>query len=291
MKTILICPSSKENIAHITENTPPVTLPFFGENFICYWMQHLAARNIREVRILANDRPEQIQAVVGDGSRWGMTVEVLKELKDLDIKEARKLHKPAYENDWAAEPEDVMVIDHLPGLPGIKPFTSYTAWFSAMAEWMPKLAETSRIGLKQLSPGIWVGRRAVISREAKLIAPCWIGDNVRIERGAVVGPFAFLEDQVVADVACEINHSWVGPDTFVGELTKVENSLAWGSSLVNWKSGSHLLVPDSFLMCSLSRQKSRKPRQLAPKKLVVAVQSGLSRPWEAVMSMAQKIQG
>jgi NDP-sugar pyrophosphorylase family protein len=289
MKTILICPSSKESIAHLTENTPPATLPFLGENFICYWMEYLASKNIKEVRILAHDRPEQIEKVVGDGSRWGLKIEILKELKDLDVKEARKLHIPTYEADWAPEPDDVMVADHLPGKDDSKPFKSYADWFAAAIAWAPEVVKSARIGVKEIEPGIWAGRKVSISQSARIIGPCWIGDNVRIEKNAVVGPYAILEDQVVADAACEISQSWVGPDTFVGELTRVENSLAWGSSLLNWKTGSHLEVPDSFLMCSLSRQKSTKARR--PKKLVVAVQSGLSRPWEAVMSMAQKIGG
>jgi NDP-sugar pyrophosphorylase family protein len=290
MKMILICPSPSPTIAHLTEHTPPATLPFLGENFICYWMEYLAASGVKEVRILAADRVEQIQDVVGDGSRWGFIVEVVKELRDLDVKEARKLHKPTYETDWVAEPADVLKMDCLPGCPEHKAFESYASWFAAVREWAPRLAKGNRIGLKEIAPGVWAGRKVRISSRAKLIGPCFIGDNVRVEKNAVVGPFAFLEDQVVADEACEINNSWVGPDTFVGSLTKVENSLAWGSSLINWKNGSHLLVPDSFLMCSLSRRKQPK-KPSAPRKLVVAVQSGLTRPWEAVMSMAQKMQG
>lgn len=252
-------------------------------------MEYLAAEKYSEVRILANDRPDQIEEVVGDGSRWGIKIEVLKELKDLDVKEARKLHRPVYENDWAPEPNDVIIVDHLPGKSGLNPFEGYSHWFRAALEWAPQVAKSGRIGLKEMAPGIWVGKKANISSQARLVAPCWIGDHVRIERNAVVGPFAILEDKVVADSACEISQSWVGPDTFVGELTRVENSLAWGSHLINWKTGSHLVVPDSFLMCSL--RKAPKARQPARKKLVVAVQSGLSRPWEAVLSMAQKIGG
>jgi NDP-sugar pyrophosphorylase family protein len=152
------------------------------------------------------------------------------------------------------------------------------------------LSKSPRIGLREIAPQIWAGRKTMIHSSAKLIGPCWLGDNVRVEKNAVVGPYAFLEDQVVADESSEISHSWVGPDTFVGELTRVSNSLAWGSSLINWRTGSHLMVPDSFLMCSLAKSK-KETRRLEPRRIAVAVQSGLSRPWELVMSMTQKIQG
>jgi hypothetical protein len=86
-----------------------------------------------------------------------------------------------------------------------------------------------------------------------LIGPCWIGDQVFIEPGAVVGPGTIVEDRsVVADEA-RATHSWVGPDTFVGPMTSVVSSLAWGSNLTNWRSDSSLRVPDPFLLCSLAR--------------------------------------
>ena len=46
--------------------------------------------------------------------------------------------------------------------------------------------------------------------------------------------------------------SVVGPDTFVGRLTAVTQSLAAGCLLVNWRTESVLRVPDRFLLCSLA---------------------------------------
>jgi NDP-sugar pyrophosphorylase family protein len=170
----------------------------------------------------------------------------------------------------------------------VKLFSSYESWFQALPLWLPFLARTKRIGMRELSPGVWVGRRTKISREAKLVGPCWIGDNVQIGKKAVIGPHSFLEDQVVVDVAVSIEKSWVGPETFVGTLAELKESLAWGNLLINWRTGSHTFVPDRFLMTSLS---DRKEREESPSRGTQEVaQPNLTRRLGSVISLAQKLQ-
>jgi hypothetical protein len=38
-------------------------------------------------------------------------------------------------------------------------------------------------------------------------------------------------------------------------MTSVANSVAWGSTLIDWRTGSVLHVPDPFLLSSLSESK------------------------------------
>src|SRR5687767_5524695 len=102
------------------------------------------------------------------------------------------------------------------------------------------------------------------------------------------GPMAFLEDHVVVEKQATISNSWVGPDTFVGTLLELKDSLAWGALLVNWKTGSHTIIPDPFLMTSLAQ----KPREDKPEgKLSKLSHRAFVRPFEAVVSLAQKLQG
>lgn len=271
----------------LADSKPLVTLPLLGESFISYWLHKLATEGVKEARLITSDDPECFQDLEEQGSRWGLKVELFREMRDLSIEEARKRYRPAYENDWRQE--DVIIADHVPGLPDHKVFASYENWFRTLALWLPFVAQSKRIGLKEIQPGIWAQSRARVSKSAKLVAPCWLGDNVRIGKGAVVGPFAFLEDQVVVDESVEIENSWVGPDTFLGALTRVHESLAWGNLLISWRTGSHILVPDAFLMSSL--RKDVKPRKrLVVKDVAPETRSPLARPFEAVISLAQKFQ-
>lgn len=289
MKTILICPSQPNGIAVLADSNPPVTLPILGKSFICYWMHHLASSGFKEVRIVTTDPKELIEEYVEDGSRWGLKVEVFHEVRDLKPAEARQRYRPAYENDWAPDSQDVIEADHLPGLPDHKLFASYESWFHALALWLPHLGRLKPVGLKEIQPGVWVGRRARIATSARLTGPCWLGDNVRIGKNAQIGPMSFVEERSVIEANCVVSNSWVGPDTYVGSLTELKDSLAWGQLLVNWKTGSHTLVPDPFLMASLLKERKGSKKQ-ERESVAPALATSLTRPFGTVISLAQKLQ-
>ena len=108
---------------------------------------------------------------------------------------------------------------------------------------------------------------AHVAASAKLIAPCWVGERAWIEAGAVIGPNAVLEQEVVIARGAEVSHSVIGPKTFVGQFTEVRSSIAWGSMLVNWERNSCVKVPDEFLLCSLEHHHARPAPARAAAKL------------------------
>ena len=57
MKSILICPGYRSEVAKLAESAPLATVPFLGESVLSFWLGHLAARGATEVTILACDRP------------------------------------------------------------------------------------------------------------------------------------------------------------------------------------------------------------------------------------------
>jgi hypothetical protein len=255
MKALLICPGEREAVAALAEAVPLSNLPILGKSLIEYWLEHLAERGAKQVCVLATDRPEQVRALVGDGARWGLHVEVLPEVCELTIEEARSKYRRQQEGVGLSGPDDVQLMDHLPGLPERTLFTSYASWFAAVQAWMPHAATADRIGVRQIRPGVWVGLHARISPEAQLCAPCWIGEAVHISPGAVIGPHAVLEKGAVVEETAEVACSVVGPETFIGSLLEVRRSIVLGSTLVNWKLGSCIKVPDEFLLCPLGRRR------------------------------------
>ena len=216
-------------------------------------MESLANAGTKEVLVLATDRPELVRAAVGDGSRWGVHARVRAELKELSPAEA--CAKLAEECGPAQDPRtDVITVDHLPGLDEVPLFRSYHDWFTAVLAWMPRPASSNRIGLREIKPQVWCGQRTHVAPTARLQPPCWLGDNVQVGPDAVIGPKAVLENRVAVDVASEIRASVIGPDTYVGALIKIENSIAWGSTLIDWRTGSCTQVPDAFLLCALGQR-------------------------------------
>jgi NDP-sugar pyrophosphorylase family protein len=254
-KALLICPSSRPAVAELSQTVPLAAAPLLGENLVEYWLSHLALAGTKEVRILADDRPEQIVKVAGDGARWGLKVQVTAESRELSVAQAQIKYAREFP---ATEKHLTMVLDHFPGAPQWPLFPSHANLFSALTNWMPKAKTVDRVGVREAQPGIWLGLHAQISSEAQLRAPCWIGHYVYIGAGAVVGPMAIIEDRSFVEAGAEIVSSVIGPDTFVGRLAALRKSFAFGSTLVNWETDSVTHVLDAFLLCGLKRAPNAK---------------------------------
>jgi len=249
MRAILICPSERPAVQLLSEMAPLAAVPVLGQSLIEYWLAYLASAGVTQVSLLASDRPEQIQQVAGDGARWGIGTEIIEESRELTPAEALIKHEKS--GMETAAHNGIAVLDHFPGLPQFPLFTSYQDFFAAAQVWMPLAQTCDRVGFRQIQPRVWVGLRARISAKAKLIAPCWIGNHVLVGSRAVIGPRAVLEDGAFLESDTEISNSHVGPNTFVGRLARIKDSLAWADNLINCKNNSAIKVADSFLLCGL----------------------------------------
>ena len=277
MKTLLICPSFRFALPQLVEQNPLAIAPILGESIVSHWIEHLAGLGARHVQVIVADRADQVRTTLGDGARWGVRLEVITVSVEPTPAEAAAKFRPSDAEGWMAAPHDIVFLNHLPGTPDQSLFASYANWFSALIAWMPRALTPARVRVSEIRPGIWVGRRAHVSPTAQLLAPCWIGDQVFVEPGAVVGPGAIIEDRSVVGEEAHVVQSWVGPDTFVGPMTSVASSLAWRNTITNWRSDSSLRVPDPFLLCSLTPQPvaPREPFDRMERALVRSAKSPL----------------
>lgn len=250
-KALLICPSERPAVAELSRVAPLAAVPLLGQSLLEYWLTHLALGGSKEVHVLANDRPEYIKKLIGNGARWGVKVEVTAEVRELTAAQAQI--KYAAEAPATAA-NSIVVLEHFPGEPDCPLFDSYSNFFAGLARWMPKAKMIDRVGVREIQPGIWIGRHAQVSPEAQLNAPCWIGQHTFVGANCVIGPMAILEDRSFVEGGAEIVNSIIGPDTFVGKLAALRRSLALGNMLVNWQTNSLAQITDAFLMCALRRQ-------------------------------------
>jgi hypothetical protein len=251
MKALIICPSKRPAVPLLMARGPLATLPVLGASLISHWVENLAAQGAKHIQVICADDEDRVRTAVGVGSQWGVRIEMIARSVEPTQEHASARYHPGGESDWLAAPHDVVPMSHLPGCPTMPLFESYASWYAALLAWLPHALTPTRMRVTEIRPGVWVGSRSRISPAAELISPCWIGDQVSIEAGAVVGPGAIVEDRSVVGEKAKIAHSWVGPDTFVGAMTSVASSLAWGSTLIDWRTDSALHVPDPFLLSSL----------------------------------------
>ena len=254
-KALLICPSDRPAVAELSRLAPLAAAPLLGQSLIEYWLTHLVLNGVTEVHILADDRVEQVQKIVGTGARWGLNVAITAEVRELTAAQAQIKYAAEFP---AAAANNISVLDHFPGELNSPLFTSYADLFAGVLRWISRANTPDRVGFREVQPGVWVGRHAHVSPEAQLTGPCWIGQHVFVGAKCVIGPNAILEDRSFIEGGAEIDNSVIGPGTFVGKLAALRQSLALGSTLVNWKSNSIAQITDSFLMCALKRQPHAK---------------------------------
>lgn len=251
MKAVLICPAERPGMSFLAEAKPLALFPALGKTVIQHWLEHLASLGARQVQILAADRPEQIRAFVGSGSRWGLQVDVAPEMRELTVEEARLKHCRGQTEGWLGHPFDVVTMDYLPTLPKFPLFDSYSGWYRVLLSLLERGIFPNYIGLRQLRPGVWVGRHARIAAGATIHAPCWIGNNVWIGANTQVGPHTVIEDEAFVDSGATVVSSVVGPSTYIGHGSELRSCFALGSRLVNWQSNAATVVPDTFLISAL----------------------------------------
>ncbi len=279
MKALIICPADRQSVAALARRQPLALLalwPFLGKPVLAHVLSFLAAAGAKEVLILSPDRPEEIRAYTGRGEQWGLKVEVLPEGRELSPAQARAKYQPNGPTGWLPAPHDILTLDALPQMPERPLWQNYAGWQAALLAWLPAGAK-EKVGMRELSPGVFVGRRSRIAPTAQLRPPCWIGEHVWIGPAAIIGPETVIEDHVYVDQGAEVVHSVVGPKTYVGGLTEVRNSLAWGRDLLNLANGSHTEVSDHFLLGELGTP-TRRDSSIWPVRLAALLALVVTSP-------------
>lgn len=101
---------------------------------------------------------------------------------------------------------------------------------------------------------MFISTRARISPTATIEGPAWIGPQVIIGPGAHILPGTIIESAAYIDRQATVRGSWIGPKTYVGAITEVSHSFAWGTGLENWRLDSFIEITDDFLLASSKHQ-------------------------------------
>lgn len=250
MKALVICPADRAAVEFLAHQRPLALIPFLGRSLLDLWLSELATRGATHVLVLAADRPDLIRKAVSRGEAWGLSIEVIPEQAESTPEQARTRHLARAQT--LPPPHDVVVLDQLPpSSRGV--WDSCAGWFNALLELAPRAA-SERVGIRELSPGISIHVRSRISPSAQLEPPCWIGANAWIGPRTRIGPNAIIEESAYIDSSAEVSNSLIGPSTYVGALTNVQGSIAYGRNLLRWNTGSYVEIVDDCLLCDLGRR-------------------------------------
>ena len=275
MHALLICPTTRPGVPALTRQRPLALTPCLGRTPLAHALTALADAGAKQVTILVTDRPAEVRQAVGRGEAWGIKIDVVPEATELSVEQARTKYCTRPD-----APTQILTLDDLPQLPQRLLWAGYRRWFETLHEFMGK-ALLLRVGMREVQPEVWVGLRSRIAADAKLIGPTWIGAHVWIGPQTTIGPRTIIEDDCFVDEGATVAGSVIGPRTYVGAMTEVRNSLAWGADLLNLDTGSVVTVPDRFLL-SPAGPPAVAPVVSMPARLLAAVIAVLASPVVAV---------
>lgn len=88
------------------------------------------------------------------------------------------------------------------------------------------------LGGTRIKEQVWVGKDVKIASAEDITAPCWIGDNVQLRKGARIGPYSVLDQNVEVDRFASVNRSIVMRNSFIGERSALRNVIVAPKNLI-----------------------------------------------------------
>lgn len=248
MKAVLILPDHRECAGFARRMKPLALMPFMGRNLLDLWLEKLAADGFKKVTLLVADRPEEIRRAAGDGGRWGLRLTLIPVPREPTVEAAQTL--------FATDAETkVIALESLPGGAELPLWETTEGLYDVMRRKFSHVEPESRLTMRRLASDVFVSTQARIAPTALIEGPAWIGprviigDHAHIMGGSIIEGAAFIDHH-----AC-IRGSWIGPSTYVGAMTEVSHSFAWGDGLENWRLASFVEITDDFLLASLKRHR------------------------------------
>lgn len=247
MKAILICPDHREAAGVVWRMAPLALMPLMGRTLLDLWLEELATKGYQQVTILAADRPGEIREAVGNGARWGLKITLV----PVPLEPTAEAARAVFVTDAETR---IITLDSLPTLPDLPLWESTEGLYDVMRRKFGHIEAESCLTMRKIASDVFVSTRARIAPTVIIEGPAWIGpevilgDHVHIKPGTIIESAAFIDHH-----AC-IRGSWIGPETYVGAMTEVAHSFAWGNGLENWRSTSFIEVIDDFLLASLNKK-------------------------------------
>lgn len=244
MKTCyLICPDIRPGLSELKDGYPMVLFGFLGRSYIEHAIHAIAEGGFKRVVLLAASNPHEIRGFVGLGATWGVEIEVRGVPSESTVEEIRS-------SEEVGANDQVLHADTFPLSASINVFDNAESWYRSHVELFERLLK-NQLNVRELKPGVWIGRQVNIAKDAVIEGPCWIGHYSQIGSQARVLPNSFIENNVIVDDHASVKNSIVCSDTYLGKMTNLENSIASGSGILNYQNNSFVKVVDDFLLSSL----------------------------------------
>jgi hypothetical protein len=101
---------------------------------------------------------------------------------------------------------------------------------------------------EEIRPGIWAGKDAHIERDARVVAPVYIGAHVRIHGGAVITRDSVIEHHSTVDCGSVVEDAHVQPYTAIGAGLDIMHAIVEGNKLFHLTRNAEFSTEDPKLL-------------------------------------------
>jgi carbonic anhydrase/acetyltransferase-like protein (isoleucine patch superfamily) len=119
---------------------------------------------------------------------------------------------------------------------------------------------TSRCGLRpqgtEIRPGVWMDEGAQVHRDARIVAPAFIGRGARIGEQCLITRCSNVESNCQVDYGTVVEDSSILSNSYVGIGLDLSHSIVDGNNLLNLERGVTLQIADPCVI-----RQNRVPRQ------------------------------
>jgi hypothetical protein len=105
---------------------------------------------------------------------------------------------------------------------------------------------------EEVRPGVWMSRKAILEKGARVLAPAFIGAYARIRTGAVVTRSSAVEHHAQVDCGSVVENSSVLPYCYVGAGLDLAHSVTGMRQIANLRRDVTVEVPDPKLIGLIS---------------------------------------
>lgn len=280
------------SIAGSSEASLTCFLPIMGKPFLHHILGYIARLGAKELAIFVSDYAERFEQFIGDGERWGIKTSYHLVKRDVSVSERLAKTSP-FPLD---QPLLVCNARYLPCLKeshlqaGVRFVTQDgdpTGWFygtlgqaqSASPVALDALCLTSAktylesVGQvlqrnggslivmgKELREGVWVGQGSKIHSSCTIVAPVYIGSQVNLGEGTVIGPRCEIGDGCIIDAGSSVIESSVLNGSYVGKNLEVRSCVVNQNTIFNVALDSAYVASDTMLASSVEQEEDSVDR-------------------------------
>jgi NDP-sugar pyrophosphorylase family protein len=264
---------------------PSCFLPIMGKAFLQHIVEYIERAGIHEIIIFLSQYADEIEQLLGDGERWGITItySLLKKSTSVSDRIAssdainedelflfcNNLQLPFFSAKDLGNP--VQFVDEKSGLdipwwvgkksdlgtelPKTKVFSLSVGSATSYLESLHKILAQKGKGLimigKEIRDGVWIGPGTRISPSATIVAPIYLGSQINIGSQAIVGPDTEIGNGCIIDSQSSAIGSSILAGSYIGKNLYLQGCLVNQNRILKAEWDTVYTATDDILFSSV----------------------------------------